>query len=79
MTTELINIKNLRNIKKAKVVLNDLELILKTSLTAYYCLYKFKHYKMVSRVLSELNTNKGILENSIAECKKIIDNKGILE
>lgn len=66
-------IVDIKEYKIAKVVVADLAIIIKTIDLTIQALSYYKKYKAVAHIISNLQTNKTILEVNYAKYKKILD------
>jgi len=69
---KLINIKDY---KLAKVIVGDLEVVIKAIDLTIQALSYYKKYGPVSQIISNLQTNKTILEINYLKYKRILDKK----
>lgn len=68
-------IVNINEYKKAKILVGDLEKIIKVIDLTIKGLSYYKKYEPVSQIISNLQTNKSILEISYIKYKKILEKK----
>lgn len=71
-----MSINNLHKYKKAKVIVKDLENIVKAMNLSIQALSYFGKYIPVAESISVLQCNKTLLEIHLAKQKKIVDTKG---
>lgn len=69
-------VNNLFEYKRAKVLIVDLERILKVVNLAISALGHFTKYAPVGNIITNLRANKTLLEIHHNKYKKIVDNKG---
>jgi len=69
------NLINIKEYKIAKVLVKDLETIIKTIDLTIQALSYYKKYGSVSQIISNLQTNRALLETSYIKYKRILDKK----
>jgi len=73
------NISNLDNYKRAKVIVKELQEVIKVMSLTIRALTFFKKYKTVMETVGLLKDNKVLLEIHLAKQKRIIELKGLEE
>lgn len=69
------DIVNIKDYKIAKVVVADLEKVIQVIDLTIQALSYYKKYGPVSQIISNLQTNKTILEINYSKYKRILDKK----
>lgn len=71
-----MTIHNLAEYQKAKVVVEDLEKILKILHVAETGLRKYKHYRPIQAILTTIYNEKALLKIYLEQYKIVLETKG---
>lgn len=71
-----MTIHNLAEYQKAKVVVKDIEKMLKIIMLAETGLKKYQHYRPVQSILTTIYNEKALLEIYLEQYKMIVETKG---
>lgn len=75
----MIKIDEYKQYKRAKILVSDLEKIIRIINLSISALHHFSKYAPVNQIISTLQTNKTILEIHLNKYKKIVENKGVIK
>lgn len=71
-----MTIHNLAEYQKAKVVVKDIEKMLKVITLAETGLKKYQHYRPVQSILTTIYNEKALLEIYLEQYKLVVETKG---